>query len=153
MADLQRVQQAIQSISASTGARLNARANGDLVEIHGTVRSIAEKQHVMRAITQAVGDIVIKNMIQVATDSGRPPQQQPATASQPGRGGPAIGMTSATEIPATRTHKVAKGETLSHIAQRYFGKASEYNRIFEANRDQLKDPDKIREGMELKIPG
>lgn len=145
MADLQRVQQALQSVSASTGARLNARANGDLVEIHGTVRSLAEKQNVMRAITQAAGDVGIKNMIEVASDSG----QQPI--SQLGRGGPAIGLSHASDTGA-RTHKVAKGETLSHIAQRYYGKASEYNRIFEANRDQLKDPDKIREGMDLKIP-
>jgi nucleoid-associated protein YgaU len=150
MADLQRVQQAVQNISASTGARLNARANGDLVEIHGTVRSLAEKQSVMRQITQAVGDMGIRNMLQVATDSGQQPPQPLSNAL--GRGGPAIGLTQAFETSAGRTHKVAKGETLSHIAQRYYGKASEFNRIFEANRDQLKDPDKVREGMELKIP-
>jgi nucleoid-associated protein YgaU len=150
MADLTRVQQALQSVAASSGARdLNARANGDLIEIHGTVHSLAEKQNVMRAITQAAGDVGIRNMLQVATDTGHPQQQ----SNQLGRGGPAIGLTHASETSTgMRTHRVAKGETLSHIAQHYYGKASEYNRIFEANRDQLKDPDKIREGMELKIP-
>ena len=148
MADLGKVQQALQSAASSTGARdLSARAVGDLVEIHGTVRTIAEKQSVMRAITAAAGDVGIKNLIQVDSDSG---QQQ----SQLGRGGPAIGLSHASEPGINnRMHKVAKGETLSHIAQHYYGKASDYNRIFEANRDQLKDPDKIREGMELKIPG
>lgn len=146
MADLQKVQQVVQSLSTTSGAQnLNARANGDMVELHGTVRSIAEKQNIMRAVTQAAGDLGIINKITVVTDRGEP--------GQLGRGGPAIGLTSASEKPSGRTHKVAKGETLSHIAQRYYGKASEYNRIFEANRDQLKDPDKIREGMELKIPG
>ena len=146
MADLQKVQQVVQSLSATSGAQnLNARANGDMIELHGTVRSIAEKQNIMRAVTQAAGDLGIINKITVVTDRGEP--------GQLGRGGPAIGLTSSSEKLSGRTHKVAKGETLSHIAQRYYGKASEYNRIFEANRDQLKDPDKIREGMELKIPG
>lgn len=150
MADLQKVQQVVQRLAATSGAQnLNARANGDMIELHGTVRSIAEKQNIMRAITQEAGDMGIINKIQVATDRGT---QQPA-ANQLGRGGPALGVTTASEPQnANRTHKVAKGETLSHIAQRYFGRASEYNRIFEANRDQLSDPDKIREGMELKIP-
>ena len=148
MADLAKVQQALQSAASSTGARdLSARAVGDLVEVHGTVRTIAEKQSVMRAITAAAGDVGIKNLIQVEADSG---QRQ----NQLGRGGPAIGLSHASETSNNnRMHKVAKGETLSHIAQHYYGKASDYNRIFEANRDQLKDPDKIREGMELKIPG
>lgn len=147
MADLNKVQQAVQSVAASSGARLNARASGNLIEITGTVRSLAEKQNVMRSITDKVGDAGIKNLIEVASDSG--PQKQ-----QLGRGGPALGVTQASErtSPGGRTHRVAKGETLSHIAQKYYGKASDHQRIFEANRDQLNDPDKIREGMDLKIP-
>lgn len=59
----------------------------------------------------------------------------------------------ATATPAARTHTVAKGETLSAIAKTYYGKASDYPRIFEANRDQLSDPDVIKPGQVLKIPG
>lgn len=152
MADLTRVQQAVQSLAASTGVRdLNARSNGDLIEIHGTVRSIAEKQSVMRALTEKVGDLGIRNLLQVATEHQQSSSQ--LGMGNLGRGGPAIGVTHAKEgTGQVRTHKVAKGETLSHIAQRYYGKATEFDRIFDANRDQLKDPDKIREGMELKIP-
>ena len=51
-----------------------------------------------------------------------------------------------------RTHTVAKGETLSAISKEYYGKASEYPRIFDANRDQLSDPDMIKVGQVLKIP-
>lgn len=54
---------------------------------------------------------------------------------------------------AARTYTVEKGDTLSAIAQKLLGKASDYPRIFEANRDQLSDPDKIRPGQVLKIPG
>jgi nucleoid-associated protein YgaU len=53
---------------------------------------------------------------------------------------------------ATQWHEVAAGETLSKIAQKYYGDASLYTTIFEANKDVLKDPDKIRVGQKLRIP-
>ncbi|NEN24635.1 LysM peptidoglycan-binding domain-containing protein [Cryomorpha ignava] len=49
-------------------------------------------------------------------------------------------------------HTVKSGESLSKIAKAYYGKPMEYKRIFEANTDQLKDPDKIFPGQELTIP-
>jgi nucleoid-associated protein YgaU len=51
-----------------------------------------------------------------------------------------------------RTYTVAKGDTLSHIAREHYGKASRWHAIFEANRDQIDDPDKIFPGQVLKIP-
>lgn len=51
-----------------------------------------------------------------------------------------------------RTHTVVKGDTLSKIAKKYYGKASRYPKIFDANRDQLDDADKIKPGQVLKIP-
>lgn len=54
---------------------------------------------------------------------------------------------------AVRTYKVQPGDSLSKIAKQFYGNASEYNRIFEANRDKLSDPNKIQPGQELKIPG
>jgi nucleoid-associated protein YgaU len=53
---------------------------------------------------------------------------------------------------ATQWHVVQKGETLSKIAQQYYGDASLYPKIFEANRDVLKDPNLIRIGQKLRIP-
>ena len=49
-------------------------------------------------------------------------------------------------------HVVKKGETLGKIAQQYYGKASLYNKIFEANTDKLKNPDMIYPDQELVIP-
>jgi nucleoid-associated protein YgaU len=53
---------------------------------------------------------------------------------------------------ATQWHEVVKGDTLSKIALKYYGDASLYPRIFEANRDILSDPDRIRVGQKLRIP-
>jgi len=57
-----------------------------------------------------------------------------------------------TEPPTERYHMVASGDTLGHIAQKYYGKAGEYMKIFEANRDILDDPNLIKVGQKLKIP-
>jgi nucleoid-associated protein YgaU len=51
-----------------------------------------------------------------------------------------------------QTYTVQSGETLSKIAQQVYGDAGQYMRIFEANRDTLKDPNKIRAGQKLNIP-
>jgi len=53
---------------------------------------------------------------------------------------------------ATKLYVVVAGDSLSKIAKREYGKANEWKRIYEANRDVLKDPDKIYPGQELKIP-
>ena len=54
-------------------------------------------------------------------------------------------------VPA-RIHEVKSGETLSKLAKQYYGDPAKYPRIFEANRDQLSNPDLIKVGQKLKIP-
>jgi nucleoid-associated protein YgaU len=51
------------------------------------------------------------------------------------------------------TYTVKAGDTLSKIAKEHLGSAGAYMKIFEANKDQLTDPDKIKPGQVLKIPG
>ena len=53
---------------------------------------------------------------------------------------------------STRMYKVKPGDTLSKISQQFFGDPNQYQRIFEANRDKLTDPNKIQVGQELRIP-
>jgi len=53
---------------------------------------------------------------------------------------------------ASETYTVKAGDTLSKIAKAHLGDANAYMQIFEANKDQLKDPDKIQPGQVLKIP-
>ena len=45
-----------------------------------------------------------------------------------------------------------KGDSLSKIAKHVYGDAGKWKTIFEANGDQLKDPDKIYPGQVLTIP-
>ena len=63
-------------------------------------------------------------------------------------GGPAA----ATAAPAAKTYTVKSGDTLGKIAKDQLGNANAYMKIFEANKDQLSDPDKIKPGQVLRIP-
>lgn len=53
---------------------------------------------------------------------------------------------------APKLYEVVAGDSLSKIARREYGDANAWKRIFEANQDILKDPDKIFPGQKLKIP-
>jgi len=52
----------------------------------------------------------------------------------------------------SETYTVKAGDTLSKVSKQFYGNANEYMRIFYANRDKLRDPDKIQVGQELTIP-
>ena len=53
---------------------------------------------------------------------------------------------------ATKIYEVKSGDSLSKIAKHEYGDANAWPKIFEANKDILKDPNKIFPGQKLKIP-
>jgi len=56
-------------------------------------------------------------------------------------------------LPAPpKFYVVVAGDTLSKLAKEHYGDGNKYMKIFEANKDQLSDPDKIKVGQKLKIP-
>jgi len=102
---------------------------------HGTVQNQEEANRIWDAIktvptwrTDIVADIKAVN-----TGTGAPAASAPST-------------------PPPTTYTVKPGDTLSKIAKELLGSASAYPQIFEANRDQLSDPDTIKPGQILKIP-
>lgn len=52
----------------------------------------------------------------------------------------------------TGTYVVQKGDSLSKIAKERYGNANEWRKIYEANKDVIKDPDLIYPGQTLRIP-
>ena len=62
-------------------------------------------------------------------------------------GGPA-----AAAPAAAKTYTVKAGDTLGKIAKEHLGNANAYMKIFELNKDQLSDPDKIKPGQVLHLP-
>jgi nucleoid-associated protein YgaU len=53
---------------------------------------------------------------------------------------------------AAKTYTVKAGDTLGAIAKSHLGDANAYMKIFEANKDVLSDPNKIKPGQVLRIP-
>ena len=64
----------------------------------------------------------------------------------------AEGVTAPTATVKAEYYEIVAGDTLSAIAQKYYGKASAYMKIFEANKEVIKDPDKIFVGQKIRIP-
>lgn len=63
-------------------------------------------------------------------------------------GGPAAAAPAA----SAKTYTVKSGDTLSAIAKAHLGNANDYMKIFELNKDQLTDPNKIKPGQVLRLP-
>ena len=119
--------QAIQT-AKKLGFQGAATQDGDKLNFKGTVHSEDEKNQIWNAI-KTVGDW--KNDINADITV------VPAAA--------AVGTSG-------KTYTVKAGETLSKIAREHLGVANAYMKIFNDNKDQLTDPDKIKPGQVLKLP-
>jgi nucleoid-associated protein YgaU len=105
----------------------------------GTVATEDEKNQIWNAIKTVPDwqkDVVAD--IQVTVARAAPAQAPPAPAAPPAAEG--------------KTYTVQPGDTLSKIAKEHLGNANAYMKIFDANKDQLSDPDRIRPGQVLRIP-
>jgi nucleoid-associated protein YgaU len=60
--------------------------------------------------------------------------------------------TSAPSAGTGKTYTVKSGDSLSRIAKAEYGDASQWKRIYEANRDKIQNPDLIHPGQEFTIP-
>jgi len=75
------------------------------------------------------------------------PEQQTTTAAAAVAASESVPVT-----PAGRTYTVVSGDTLSRIAKQFYNDANQWQRIFDANRDILNNPDRISPGQHLRIP-
>jgi len=91
----------------------------------------------------------------VAEDTARAPTAAPAppTIVRPALAAPSISpAASPSPAPTGETYTVRAGDTLSSIAERFYGDAREWRLIFEANRDRLTSPDTLEAGTTIRIP-
>ena len=117
------------------------------LHFHGTVNSQDEANEIWNALKTVPDwqkDIVADIKVNPSASA------QPA-ANQQARSAPAA-PDAAPSSHANETYTVQSGDTLSGIAKKFLGNANAYMDIFNANKDQLSDPDKIKPGQVLKIP-
>jgi len=122
-------EQAIQT-AKRLGFQGAATQEGDKLHFKGTVHSEDEKNQIWNAI-KTVADW--KNDINADITVVAAPA------------GAAVGTSG-------KTYTVKAGDTLSKIAREHLGDANAYMKIFNENKDQLTDPDKIKPGQVLKLP-
>ena len=131
------------------GSQISATVAGKVVTLSGQAPDMNAKSRIMEEFNRLVKTENTVNQISI-------PKGAAAGASTPAFTGPAIAAASkaagGTAAGGPRVHKVEKGDTLSAISKKYYGNANKYMKIFEANRDVLTDPDKIKPGQQLTIP-
>jgi nucleoid-associated protein YgaU len=105
----------------------------------GTVASEADKNEIWNAI-KTIPDWQKDIVADIKVTGGG----AAAAAGSGSAGGASAG--------AARTYTVQPGDTLSKIAKEHLGNANAYMKIFEANKDQLSNPDLIKPGQVLRLP-
>lgn len=102
----------------------------------------------------ATEDAPVVELSEVASTPGAAAAPAAAPVADPGPPPPPSAKPEAApQAPSgTVVHTVQKGETLGHIARKYYGKSSQWKRILEANRDVLPTEKALRPGMKLKVP-
>jgi nucleoid-associated protein YgaU len=111
----------------------NAEERDGKLHFKGTVGTEAEKNEIWTAIKTI------------------PTWQNDVVADIQVTGG-AFASASAPAQASAKTYTVKAGDTLSQIAKEHLGSAGAYMKIFELNKDQLTDPDKIKPGQVLRLP-
>ena len=107
----------------TSGLKIAFDANSGAVTVDGTVADQATKEKILLCCGNVHGVSSVNDKITVSS-----PQ------------------------PEAKFHTVVSGDTLSKIAKQFYGDASKYPAIFEANKPMLSDPDKIYPGQMLRIP-
>jgi len=121
--------------------------NGKL-EFKGTVATETEKNDIWNAIKTIPSwkDDINADIRVTGGPSSVAPTAPPPTA-------PARSTQTATATAvAPKTYTVKSGDTLSKIAKEHLGNAADYMKIFNLNKDQLSDPNKINPGQVLRLP-
>ena len=126
-----KVEEAVAAVKAlNLGVKdLRAVVDGKVVTLEGEAPDLEVKGRAVQEFNARVKTENTVNKIQVPA-----PVSGPASALE------------------EQIHLVVAGDTLSGLADKYYGKAGLYMKIFEANRDILTSPDLIKVGQKLRIP-
>ena len=127
------VKDAVTAALGSHVSNLSATFDDGKVTLTGRADSMAAKEKAALVAGNIQG-------VSSVDDNGlTAPAAAPAAAGAPATG-------------ATRYYTIKSGDTLSKVAKEMYGDASQYDKIFEANREVIGDPDKIYPGQQIRIP-
>jgi nucleoid-associated protein YgaU len=132
--------QSVQNAMSQYGVRLqNLNMQGDKLFMRAEAPSQDAKNKIWNQIKMVDSSYSDLTADITVNESAQAPRTQTAGASVSGG-------------QSTRTYTVQSGDTLSKIAKQFYGDANSYMKIFQANRDQLNNPNQIQPGQDLVIP-
>lgn len=130
----QTIKSEIERALGSNVSNLGVRFDNGTVTLQGEAKSQAAKEKAALIAGNVRGvSSVNDDALRVAGDAA-------ATAG------------TASTMQASRYYTIKSGDTLSKIAKEVYGDANAYDKIFEANREVIEDPDKIYPGQQIRIP-
>lgn len=119
---------------------ITAEVADGVVKLGGTCDSLPTKEKAVLLSGNVEGvEQVDDGGLEVASDAPEGGEMAP-------EGGELI------ETEESQFYQIESGDTLSKIAKEFYGSANKYPLIFEANREVIKDPDKIYPGQKIRIP-
>ncbi len=121
------------------------------IAVSGAIAEESGRQKILDVLGQTPGITTVEDNMTIAAPA--PVEAEaPVEAKAPAEDSPAAeAETSAAESDA-ETYTVQSGDTLWKISEQVYGNGSKYMKIFEANTDQLENPDRIFPGQKLVIP-
>lgn len=145
----QKYQSVVNSMQQNQVRLENLNMQGDKLFMRGEAPSQDAKNRVwdqIKLVDPTYSDLIADITVNQSAASNAQPQATDAQPKTQTAGASASGGQS------SRTYTVKPGDSLSKISKEFYGDANQYEKIFEANRDRLSDPNKIRAGQELVIP-
>ncbi|MBC6981050.1 LysM and BON domain-containing protein [Caulobacter sp. 17J80-11] len=128
---------------------LDLKVKGETVTIKGIADSQSEREKAILIVGNVKGVEKVDDDIRIAAPTAA--QVRTAVPQTNPQAGAAAAPPPRIE-PESQFYTVKPGDTLSAIAQQFYGSANKYQAIFEANRPMLSDPNKIYPGQALRIP-
>lgn len=113
------------------------------VSLIGYAKSLEDKEKAIVAAGNIKGVESVEDRIKIGAPPGK--TAAPVTLAE-------APQPEASEAPDSQFYTVKSGDTLSKIAREFYGSASKFPVIFEANRPMLSNPDRIYPGQVLRIP-
>ena len=134
----QKYQSVLNAISQHQVRLQNVNMQGDKLFLRAEAPSQDAKNKVWDQINE-VDQTYADLMADITVNESQAPRTQTAGASVGGG-------------QDTREYTVQAGDSLFKISKQFYGKSNQYMKIFEANKNQLSDPNKIQPGQQLVIP-
>lgn len=138
--EAKRIKELIEKDFAGQVTNLTVEYDDGKVTLGGECNNMSTKEKIILIAgnlkdVKQVDDTKLKaKVVPQTTDGNKTPAQNPVKEPEP------------------RFYTIKSGDTLSKIAKQYYGDAMKYPKLFEANKEVIKDPDKIYPGQVIRVP-